>query len=150
MIEQRKYYNNDIKIKQAGYSHKYTKDEIVEMVRCSSDFIYFCLKYIKIVDQDKAQLIPFDFYDYQKRLHVSLLFEECYRAGMYEDIFDGDYLIYISFIDNFNDERKKYNCKKQLMRNIYEKTNLIMAFTQSLIQNELEIIKDEYGEMINV
>lgn len=69
MIEQRKFYNNDIKIKQAGYSHKYTKDEIVEMVRCSTDFIYFCLKYIKIVDQDKAQLIPFDFYDYQKRLY---------------------------------------------------------------------------------
>ena len=69
MMESKKYFNNDVKIKQAGYSHTYSSDEIKEMVMCSTDFIYFCLKYIKIVDQDKAQLIPFDFYDYQKRLY---------------------------------------------------------------------------------
>ena len=66
--EQKKYYNNDSSLRNSGYFHQYSADEITEMVKCSSDFMYFCAKYIKVVDADKSVLIPFNLYEYQQRM----------------------------------------------------------------------------------
>ena len=62
------YFNNDPKLKASNFQQDFTIDEMKELLKCSSDFIYFCVKYIKITDQDKGEIIPFDLYDYQRRL----------------------------------------------------------------------------------
>lgn len=64
-----KYFQGKRKIRNANYDHPYTHDEIREINRCASDFIYFCVKYIKIIDQDTSRLIPFELYDYQKEMY---------------------------------------------------------------------------------
>lgn len=63
-----KYFNNDINLKAANVKYDFTTEELSELLKCSSDFIYFCTKYIKIVDQDKGEVIPFNLYEYQIRL----------------------------------------------------------------------------------
>lgn len=67
-LNKTKFYHGNPSIKADGYKHEFTNEEISELVRCSSDFIYFCVKYIKISDQSKGTLIPFELYEYQKRL----------------------------------------------------------------------------------
>jgi hypothetical protein len=51
-----------------GLNRVYSEYEIKELIRCMDDFIYFCGKYIKIVDQSLGKTIPFELYDYQKNL----------------------------------------------------------------------------------
>ena len=46
----------------------FEENQILEIFKCSDDFIYFCINYIKIVDQTKGTIIPFDLYPYQRKM----------------------------------------------------------------------------------
>ena len=63
--EQSSYHGNP-NLKQVGYTHAWTKEQIAEYVKCSEDPIYFIEKYCKIVTLDFG-LQPFKLYDCQKR-----------------------------------------------------------------------------------
>ena len=69
MSESNKYFHGKRKIRAADYEHPHTRNELEEIYKCSEDFIYFCVNYIKIVDQDTSQLIPFSLYDYQREMY---------------------------------------------------------------------------------
>lgn len=70
MIEQKiKNFNGIRGVPSHLHVHNYTDEEIIETCRCMEDFIYFCSKYIKIVDQNKGMLIPFELYPYQRSMY---------------------------------------------------------------------------------
>jgi hypothetical protein len=60
-------YRGNKNLRKAGVQQEWTKEEIVEYARCSSDPIYFIKKYIKIVSLDDG-VIPFELWDFQERL----------------------------------------------------------------------------------
>lgn len=62
------YYKNDPKLRASGYEFEYDKDQINEVKKCMSDFVYFSKNYIKVVDQDTQRLVPLDFYPYQQEM----------------------------------------------------------------------------------
>ena len=60
------YLGNNL-LKGLGVSHKYTKKEIQEYIKCANDPIHFLENYVKIVHVDEG-LVNFKMYDYQKKL----------------------------------------------------------------------------------
>jgi len=54
-------------LKKINTPVEYTKEEIVEYQKCSTNPIYFMEKYIKIVSLDEG-LVPFNMYDFQKKI----------------------------------------------------------------------------------
>jgi len=61
----KKIYLGNPLLKAAGVSVPFTKENIEEYLKCSSDYIYFIEKYCKIVTLDHG-LQPFSLYDCQK------------------------------------------------------------------------------------
>ena len=59
-------YNGNTRLKQIGYNVDYTKEQIAELMRCSTDPIHFIENYCKIVSLDHG-LVPFKLYDCQKK-----------------------------------------------------------------------------------
>ena len=55
------------KIKPLGIKQSYTAEQLVEILKCQKDPIYFIEKYIKIVTLDDG-IIPFILRDYQKKM----------------------------------------------------------------------------------
>lgn len=70
MIENR--YNGNRALKQIGYEHEYTHDQVKEILECKDDPIYFIKTYCKIISLDSEQLIPFDLFPYQERFISAL------------------------------------------------------------------------------
>ena len=63
-------YHGNPNLKPVGYQHEYTKEELSEYARCSTDYIYFIRTYCKIISLDRG-LVLFDLYDYQEEfLHT--------------------------------------------------------------------------------
>lgn len=62
------YYKGNPALRNSGFTVNYTDHHLSEIYKCMSDFIYFCVNYIKIVDSDSGQVIPFELYDYQKQM----------------------------------------------------------------------------------
>jgi hypothetical protein len=62
--------------KPAGFKHSYTREQILELAKCSEDPIYFIETYIKIVQKKTGKLIPFKLWDFQKRLISNYIGEE--------------------------------------------------------------------------
>jgi len=60
------YLGNNL-LKGLGVSHKFTKKEIEEYIKCANDPIHFLESYVKIVHVDEG-LVNFKMYDYQKKL----------------------------------------------------------------------------------
>ena len=60
-------YLGNPNLKKANTPIEFTKDQIVEFLRCKEDPIYFTRNYIKIVSLDEG-LVPFDMYDFQEKL----------------------------------------------------------------------------------
>lgn len=58
-------YNGNSNLKQIGWEHQYTKDQVEEIIKCGSDPIYFIETYCQIVSLDSG-LVPFKLYDCQK------------------------------------------------------------------------------------
>ena len=61
------HYLGNPKLKKANITIDFSKEEIQEVVKCSKDIIYFCEKYLKIINIDEG-LMPYDPYDYQKQI----------------------------------------------------------------------------------
>ncbi len=61
------YYLGNQKLKRANVPVNYTKPQIKEFMRCSTDVIYFIKKYIKIVNVDRG-IIPFDLWEFQEKM----------------------------------------------------------------------------------
>lgn len=58
-------YLGNPNLKEVGTQIEFTKEQVEEYIRCSTDPVYFIKKYIKIVTLDKG-LEPFELYDYQE------------------------------------------------------------------------------------
>tara|TARA_R100000008_G_C3587063_1_gene173313 strand:- start:311 stop:1984 length:1674 start_codon:yes stop_codon:yes gene_type:complete len=61
------HYLGNPKLKKANITIDFSKEEIQEVVKCSKDIIYFCEKYLKIINIDEG-LMPYVPYDYQKQI----------------------------------------------------------------------------------
>jgi hypothetical protein len=60
-------YLGNPNLKKINTDVEYTKEQIVEYQKCSTNPIYFMEKYIKIVSLDEG-LVPFTMYDFQKKI----------------------------------------------------------------------------------
>jgi len=61
------HYLGNPKLKKANIQIDFSEEEIREITKCSKDVVYFCEKYIKIVNIDEG-LIPYEPYNYQKEI----------------------------------------------------------------------------------
>jgi len=64
-MTQKNSYNGNTSLKQPGYVHEYSHEQVQEILRCKDDPIYFIENYCFIVSLDKG-LVPFKLYDCQK------------------------------------------------------------------------------------
>ena len=60
------HYLGNPKLKKANIHIDFSQEEIQEVVKCSKDIVYFCEKYLKIINIDEG-LMPYEPYDYQKQ-----------------------------------------------------------------------------------
>jgi hypothetical protein len=143
-----KYFHGNSKLRAAEYSHNYTDDELIEVYKCSNDFIYFCVNYIKIVDQDSGKLIPFDLYEYQKQLfdvydknnRVIVLAPR--QSG--KSVFTIAYLLWFSLFNEFKNivliANKEKTARKTLKKLKEMYTNLPFFLKQGVTEwNKLNI-----------
>lgn len=63
-------YRGNMNLKRTGVPVNWTSEMIKEWVKCESDPIYFCEKYIKIIDAD-GNMFDFKPYPYQKEIILS-------------------------------------------------------------------------------
>ncbi len=70
-IDNFKPYLGNVNIKRQGIEVNWTSELLQEYIRCSQDVIYFCRKYVKIVNVDEG-LVPFTMYDYQEDMIESM------------------------------------------------------------------------------
>ena len=56
-------YLGNPNLKKTNVPVQFTKDQVMEFIRCKEDPIYFALNYIKIVSLDHG-VIPFRLYDF--------------------------------------------------------------------------------------
>lgn len=61
------HYLGNIFVKRAGVQHNFSEHEITEYIRCSKDPVYFCQKYLKVINLDRG-LVPFELYPYQRKM----------------------------------------------------------------------------------
>jgi len=118
------YFNSNPKLKAANVAIDYTDEQIKEIVKCMDDFVYFCVHYIKIVDQDSGQVLPFDLYDYQKDMAdiyqnekrvIVLAPRQCGKS-----IFTIAYLLWVGTFNNYKNiilvANKEPTAKKTLRK----------------------------------
>jgi len=60
-------YLGNPNLKKANTPIEFTKENVVEFLRCKDDPVYFAKKYIKIVSLDEG-LVPFNLYPFQEKL----------------------------------------------------------------------------------
>jgi hypothetical protein len=60
-------YLGNPNLKKANTPIEFTKDQIVEFMKCKEDPVYFARNHVKIVNVDQG-LIPFKMYDFQEKL----------------------------------------------------------------------------------
>jgi hypothetical protein len=61
------YYMGNQKLKRANVPVTYTKQQVKEYVRCSTDIVYFVRKYVKIVNVDQG-IVPFNLWPFQENM----------------------------------------------------------------------------------
>ncbi|MDD3052526.1 MAG: terminase family protein, partial [Candidatus Cloacimonetes bacterium] len=61
-------FKGNPKLRSPDLLIEYTDEQILEIVRCMDDFMYFCAKYVKVIDQSTSKIIPFELYPYQKKM----------------------------------------------------------------------------------
>ena len=71
MLRKDQIYLGNPRLKKANVKIEYTEEQIKELARCSKDILYFCNKYMKIVNVDEG-LINFDTFDFQDRIIQSV------------------------------------------------------------------------------
>ena len=60
-------YLGNPNLKKTNVPVQFSKEQVMELMKCKSDPIYFALNYIKIVSLDHG-VIPFRLYDFQENL----------------------------------------------------------------------------------
>ena len=60
-------YLGNPNLKKANTQIEFTKENVLEFLKCKDDPVYFARKYIKIVSLDEG-LVPFNMYEFQERL----------------------------------------------------------------------------------
>jgi len=60
-------YLGNPNLKKANTPIEFTKEDVVEFLKCKEDPVYFAKKYIKIVSLDEG-LVPFNLYPFQEKL----------------------------------------------------------------------------------
>lgn len=58
-------YLGSSQIKRSGVPVNWNEERVKEYLKCASDPLYFCEKYIKVVHVDRG-FVPLEMYDYQK------------------------------------------------------------------------------------
>jgi len=67
LLRKDQIYLGNPRLKKANVKIEYTKEQIKELAKCSKDILYFCNKYMKIVNVDEG-LINFKTYDFQDNI----------------------------------------------------------------------------------
>lgn len=67
MTQSKNSYNGNRSLKQIGFEHEYSLEQIKEILKCKDDPIYFIKTYCKIISLDSEQLVPFDLFPYQEK-----------------------------------------------------------------------------------
>jgi hypothetical protein len=70
MTETKSAFRGNDNLKKSNVQIEWTKEMIVEFVKCKDDPIYFAEKYIKIITEDG--LVPIKLRDYQKEMMLSM------------------------------------------------------------------------------
>ena len=60
-------YLGNPNLKKANTPVNFSKEDVVEYLKCKEDPVYFARNYVKIVSLDEG-LVPFDMYDFQEKL----------------------------------------------------------------------------------
>ncbi len=71
MLRKDQIYLGNPRLKKANVKVEYTEEQIKELARCSKDILYFCNKYMKIVNVDEG-LMNFETYDFQDKIIKSV------------------------------------------------------------------------------
>src|SRR6056300_1489189 len=66
MSDERTSYHGNPNLKNIGYEHSFTKEQLQEYVKCQKDPIYFIENYVQIITLDRG-LQPFELYECQKK-----------------------------------------------------------------------------------
>jgi len=66
-LKQSDAYLSNPNLKRANTEISWTKEQVLEMIKCKNDPVYFTKKYIKIVSLDHG-LVPFSLYPFQEKL----------------------------------------------------------------------------------
>jgi len=66
MSDERTSYHGNPNLKNIGYEHSFTKEQLQEYVKCQKDPIYFIENYVQIITLDRG-LQPFKLYECQKK-----------------------------------------------------------------------------------
>lgn len=72
MTQNKNSYNGNRSLKQIGFEHSYTIEQIKEILTCKDDPIYFIKTYCKIISLDSEQLIDFNLFPYQEKFIATL------------------------------------------------------------------------------
>lgn len=68
MSENSKYfYMGNQKLKRSNVPVNFTKQQVKEYIKCSSDIVYFVKKYVKIVNVDQG-IVPFNLWPFQEEM----------------------------------------------------------------------------------
>lgn len=123
-IDDEKFFKGNPRLKAANVDIDYSDDQIKELIRCMNDFVYFCVKYIKIVDSDKGTVIPFDLYPYQ--LEMAKLYQKENRIIVMaprqcgKSIFTIAYLLWVGLFNDYKNivivANKEGTAKKTLRK----------------------------------
>lgn len=73
-IKLKRGYLGNTKLKNSGVQFDWTPEMAKEWIRCERDPIYFCEKYMKIIDVDEG-IVPFTMRSYQKKMLMSMVNE---------------------------------------------------------------------------
>lgn len=65
--EEEIFYNNDSSLPALGSKHRYTDNELKEIVKCYNEPTYFIKNYVKIINLNNG-VVPFLLYPYQEKL----------------------------------------------------------------------------------
>lgn len=70
IVDDKKYgggYLNNNKLKKVGVEISFSKEQAIEMAKCSADPVYFIKNYVKIVSLDHG-VVPFELWPFQERM----------------------------------------------------------------------------------
>jgi hypothetical protein len=71
LLTKEEIYLGNPRLKKANVKLDYTKDQVEELAKCARDVLYFCNKYMKIVNVDEG-LMNFETYDFQDNIIKSV------------------------------------------------------------------------------